>query len=100
MSRLNFHHLHYFWAVAKEGHLTRAAARLHVSQSAKPGSTSSRPSRRSATSGRGLGWAERMSRRRDHERRKRGVEHRNDSPSTLSQARVFDKSRNNYCRAN
>ncbi len=34
MSRLNFHHLHYFWAVAKEGHLTRAAAQLHVSQSA------------------------------------------------------------------
>lgn len=34
MSRLNFHHLHYFWAVAKEGHLTRAAGRLHVSQSA------------------------------------------------------------------
>ncbi|URI07193.1 LysR family transcriptional regulator [Aquincola tertiaricarbonis] len=33
MSRLNFHHLHYFWAVAKEGHLTRAAAQLHVSQS-------------------------------------------------------------------
>jgi DNA-binding transcriptional LysR family regulator len=34
MARLNFHHLHYFWAVAKEGHLTRAAQRLHVSQSA------------------------------------------------------------------
>ena len=34
MSRLNFHHLHYFWAVAKEGNLTRAAALLHVSQSA------------------------------------------------------------------
>jgi len=34
MSRLNFHHLHSFWAVAKEGHLTRAAERLHVSQSA------------------------------------------------------------------
>ena len=34
MSRLNFHHLHYFWAVAKDGNLTRAAARLHVSQSA------------------------------------------------------------------
>lgn len=34
MARLNYHHLHYFWAVAKEGHLTRAAARLHVSQSA------------------------------------------------------------------
>ncbi len=33
MSRLNFHHLHYFWAVAKEGNLTRAATRLHVSQS-------------------------------------------------------------------
>ena len=33
MSRLNFHHLHYFWAVAKEGNLTRAAVRLHVSQS-------------------------------------------------------------------
>ena len=34
MSRLNFHHLHYFWAVAKEGNLTRAASRIHVSQSA------------------------------------------------------------------
>jgi LysR family transcriptional activator of nhaA len=34
VSRLNYHHLHYFWAVAKEGNLTRAAARLHVSQSA------------------------------------------------------------------
>jgi LysR family transcriptional regulator, transcriptional activator of nhaA len=34
MPRLNFHHLHYFWAVAKEGNLTRAAKRLHVSQSA------------------------------------------------------------------
>ena len=34
MDRLNYHHLHYFWAVAKEGNLTRAAARLHVSQSA------------------------------------------------------------------
>ncbi len=34
MQRLNYHHLHYFWAVAKEGNLTRAAARLHVSQSA------------------------------------------------------------------
>ncbi|WP_028311669.1 LysR family transcriptional regulator [Derxia gummosa] len=32
--RLNYHHLHYFWAVAKDGNLTRAAARLHVSQSA------------------------------------------------------------------
>ena len=34
MSPLNFHHLRYFWAVAKEGNLTRAAAQLHVSQSA------------------------------------------------------------------
>ncbi len=34
MARLNYHHLHYFWAVAKEGNLTRAASRLHVSQSA------------------------------------------------------------------
>lgn len=33
MRRLNFHHLHYFWAVAKEGNLTRAAQSLHVSQS-------------------------------------------------------------------
>jgi LysR family transcriptional activator of nhaA len=34
MPQLNYHHLHYFWAVAKEGNLTRAASRLHVSQSA------------------------------------------------------------------
>lgn len=34
MARLNYHHLHAFWAVAKEGHLTRAAERLHVSPSA------------------------------------------------------------------
>lgn len=32
--RLNFHHLHYFWAVAKDGNLTRTAVRLRVSQSA------------------------------------------------------------------
>lgn len=32
--QLNFHHLHYFWRVAKEQHLTRAAEKLHVSQSA------------------------------------------------------------------
>jgi LysR family transcriptional activator of nhaA len=31
---MNFHHLHYFWAVAKEGNLTRTAARLRVAQSA------------------------------------------------------------------
>jgi len=34
MERLNYHHLRYFWVVAREGHLTRAANRLHVSQSA------------------------------------------------------------------
>ena len=33
MRRLNFHHLYYFWTVAKQGHLTRAAESLHVSQS-------------------------------------------------------------------
>ena len=34
LNPLNFHHLRYFWAVAKEGNLTRAARQLHVSQSA------------------------------------------------------------------
>lgn len=34
MTRLNYHHLHAFWAVAKETHLTRAAERLHVAPSA------------------------------------------------------------------
>jgi LysR family transcriptional activator of nhaA len=29
---LNYHHLRYFWTVAKEGGLTRAAAKLNVSQ--------------------------------------------------------------------
>ncbi len=32
--RLNYHHLHYFLAVAKDGNLTRTASQLHVSQSA------------------------------------------------------------------
>lgn len=31
---LNYHHLHYFWAVAKQGNLTKVAAQLRVSQSA------------------------------------------------------------------
>ncbi|NKC17494.1 LysR family transcriptional regulator [Pseudoalteromonas sp. S4498] len=34
MSRLNYHHLYYFWQVAKIGNLTQAAKELHVSQSA------------------------------------------------------------------
>lgn len=34
MSRLNYHHLYYFWKVASLGQLTQAAASLHVSQSA------------------------------------------------------------------
>lgn len=34
MSRLNYHHLNYFWHVAKIGNLTKAAESLHVSQSA------------------------------------------------------------------
>lgn len=34
MSELNYNHLHYFWAVAQDGNLTRTAARLNVSQSA------------------------------------------------------------------
>ena len=34
VGRLNFHHLHYFWRVAKSGHLSRTAEELHISQSA------------------------------------------------------------------
>lgn len=34
MASLNYNHLRYFWAVACEGNLTRAATQLHVSQSA------------------------------------------------------------------
>lgn len=34
VSRLNYHHLYYFWQVARTGNLTRAATALHVSQSA------------------------------------------------------------------
>jgi LysR family transcriptional activator of nhaA len=34
VATLNYHHLRYFWAIAHERSLTRAAARLHVSQSA------------------------------------------------------------------
>ncbi len=32
MEFLNYHHLRYFWAAAKEGGFTRAAEKLHVSQ--------------------------------------------------------------------
>jgi LysR family transcriptional activator of nhaA len=35
--RLNYHHLYYFWTVARLGHLTRASEQLHVSQSALSG---------------------------------------------------------------
>lgn len=34
MSSLNYNHLRYFWVVAREGHLTRAAEQLNLSQSA------------------------------------------------------------------
>ena len=34
LEQLNFHHLLYFWRVAKLGHLTQAAEELHTSQSA------------------------------------------------------------------
>jgi LysR family transcriptional regulator, transcriptional activator of nhaA len=34
MAPLNYHHLRYFWAIAHEGSLTRAAERLNLSQSA------------------------------------------------------------------
>lgn len=34
LEKLNFHHLFYFWRVARTGHLTRAAEELHTSQSA------------------------------------------------------------------
>lgn len=33
MEFLNYHHLRYFWTVAKAGGWTRAAERLYVSQS-------------------------------------------------------------------
>ena len=32
MEWLNYHHMRYFWTVAKEGNLARAAEKLHVSQ--------------------------------------------------------------------
>jgi LysR family transcriptional activator of nhaA len=34
VEQINFHHLRYFWAVAKDGNLTRTAQRLRVAQSA------------------------------------------------------------------
>ena len=32
MEWLNYHHLHYFWMVAKEGGISRAAKQLHLAQ--------------------------------------------------------------------
>lgn len=34
MARLNYHHLQYFWHIVKVGSLTKAAEKLHISQSA------------------------------------------------------------------
>ncbi|MBL8309027.1 MAG: LysR family transcriptional regulator [Burkholderiales bacterium] len=34
MSSLNYHHLHYFWTIAREGSVAAAASRLHVTASA------------------------------------------------------------------
>ena len=34
MNKLNYHHLYYFWQVARNGNLTRTAEQLHVAQSA------------------------------------------------------------------
>lgn len=34
MAGLNYNHLRYFWTVAREGHLGRAAQRLNLTQSA------------------------------------------------------------------
>lgn len=34
MAKINFNHLYYFWVIAKEGNLSRAAKKLFVSQSA------------------------------------------------------------------
>jgi LysR family transcriptional regulator, transcriptional activator of nhaA len=34
LEQLNFHHLFYFWRVARTGHLTQTAGELHTSQSA------------------------------------------------------------------
>lgn len=34
MSKLNYHHLYYFWQIARTGNLTETAKNLHVSQSA------------------------------------------------------------------
>lgn len=34
MARLNYHHLYYFWHVARTGNLSQAARELHVAQSA------------------------------------------------------------------
>ena len=34
MARLNYNHLRYFWAVARDGNLTRTAEQLNLSQSA------------------------------------------------------------------
>ena len=32
MEWLNYHHLHYFWMVAKHGGITKAAEKLHLAQ--------------------------------------------------------------------
>ncbi len=37
MAGLNYNHLRYFWTVAREGHLGRAAQRLNLTQSALSG---------------------------------------------------------------
>ncbi len=49
MAALNYHHLRYFWAIAQQRSLTKAAQQLHVSQSGNWRSAWARPCSSDAT---------------------------------------------------
>ena len=59
MAQLNYHHLRYFWMVAREGSIARACTQLHLTQPTISGQLRSleRAAARSSSTGSDATWS-------------------------------------------